>query len=70
MKGNSENKEIKIESLPTEESNRLNQEKISLNIQGYNLITQRKKKSNLKVNSSLKEKKTVHFRGVIIKINL
>ena len=43
MKGNSENKEIKIESLPTEESNRINQEKISLNIQGYNLITQRKK---------------------------
>ena len=64
MKENSEKKEINIESLPTEESNKLNQEKIDLNLQGEdNLITQREKKSNLKVNSAIKEKKTVHFRG-------
>ena len=64
MKENSEKKELNIESLPTEESNKLNQEKMCLNLQGEdNLITQREKKSNLKVNSAIKEKKTVHFRG-------
>ena len=60
MKENTEKIDTKIESLPTEETNKLNQD---LNLFGDNLVTQREKKSNLKVNSAIKEKKTVHFRG-------
>ena len=41
MKENTEKIDTKIESLPTEETNKLNQD---LNLFGDNLVTQREKK--------------------------
>lgn len=60
MKENIEKIDTKIESLPTEETNKLNQD---LNLFGDNLVTQREKKSNLKSDAVVEKKKTVHFRG-------
>ena len=58
MKENTEKIDTKIESLPTEETNKLNQD---LNLFGDNLVTQREKKSNLKSDAVVEKKKNCSF---------